>query len=187
MHFNKIQWWKNNSIQNFESDSVGVNLFFFLYETIVDKNITLAASPWTNITFLGLVILINCMIPLASAWAEKDMYSTLILIWTLRPFTSIFRSPCNRRWPTVPATQYPGIIITLASSWHLNSNFRNYIGRDKYQKTGQFGLSPLTRNHSEKIGSGLKTLKWGVKNYLLTTIFSGKRALRLLSGVSYQL
>ena len=43
------------------------------------KNDIFSASPWTSITFCGSHCRISCMMPLASAWAENDMYSTVIL------------------------------------------------------------------------------------------------------------
>ena len=59
------------------------------------------------------------MIPLASACAEKLMYSTLSFICALNPFRSsiVFR-PFSTLCPVVPATQYPGMIIVLSSEWH---------------------------------------------------------------------
>ena len=53
------------------------------------RNSILAASPWTSRTLAGELWDISCMIPLASAWALKDMY------WTDRRTSS-----CNRHMDT---------------------------------------------------------------------------------------
>lgn len=50
------------------------------------RNSIFFASPWTSRTFRGSAWRISCIIPLASAWALKDMYSTCI-----------FTSSCKRR------------------------------------------------------------------------------------------
>ena len=74
--------------------------------------------PVTSITDFGSTFSIKFSIPLASAWAEKDKLFTFIFTFRFIPSSRNCLLPLSSKFPTVPATQYPGIIIVFLGSSH---------------------------------------------------------------------
>ena len=75
-------------------------------------------SPWTKITFLGSRCFIRSKIPVASACALKLIEETFMFTLYILLSILMFFMPCRTLFPSVPFTQYPGIINRLFSSSH---------------------------------------------------------------------